>query len=147
MERVVDSEIVRMFQDFVDSNANAKIFFSRVKDTDCKEGETNVDTIERICALSRQEAVQLAKEIDARKLGIFISGRRGGVSRVKWHYDPTIMIYSVENRQSIETVALPDQKSLKKIDVSPSELIINAKESLANLLGVLPGAIEITVKW
>jgi hypothetical protein len=134
----------------------ARAFFAWAANRKNDAVETNVDRISNVIQSSYSEARDLAKRLCEIGSGDFIIGRKGWKSRIRWKFSlrslgqaargDNVELEEVdqdlvdETRDQVEIVSSSDGATSKKLTIS------EAKQRLAESLGVSPESIEITIK-
>jgi hypothetical protein len=135
----------------------AQAFFDWAADRKNDAAETSVDRISQVTQASYSEARELAKALCEVGAGDFKIGRKGWKSRVTWKFSlrnlgqaakgENVELEEVdqdlveETKDQVEVLSSPDSPTTsKRLTIS------EAKQRLAESLGVSPESIEITIK-
>jgi hypothetical protein len=148
-----DQNIVSKIKKMYEKNPNATKLFDWTAELERDATETTLDRIRHKLDISRGEAVDLARELDAVGCAEFIVGRRGQKSRLRWLYSRVSLgkVASGEAtalEQTENPVVENDEPEVEQTDGGPSKrlTIAEAKAILAVSLGVPITSIEITIK-
>jgi hypothetical protein len=134
----------------------ARAFFDWAADRKNDAAETSVDRISQVTQDSYSEARELAKRLCEIGAGEFIIGRKGWKSRVSWKFSlrslgqaargDNVRLEEVdqdlieETRDQVEVIPSVDTSNSRRLTIS------EAKQRLAESLGVSPESIEIIIK-
>jgi hypothetical protein len=160
MEIVMNNRITNALESdlraLYDNGETARTFFDWAAERKNDAAETSVDRISQVTECTYSEARELAKRF--REIGAceFIIGRKGWKSRVSWKFSlrslgqaargDNVELEEVdqdlvaETKDQVEVVPLPDSSTSKRLTIS------EAKQRLAESLGVSPESIEIIIK-
>jgi NAD-dependent DNA ligase len=118
--------------------------------------ETNLDRIMQKTQVSRSEAVDMARRLDDLGCGVFVVGRKGAKSRIRWNYSLKSMgqaaqghTDSLDELDSDVAEDVVDQQLISTTEPSIGDVTLTipeAKRQLALAFGVTPEAIEITIR-
>jgi hypothetical protein len=112
--------------------------------------DLTADLIENICHCTREQAIELTQRFAQLEIGIFIVGRRGGSSRIRW--SPTLVSHAnlVLNPQELEAVEVWKEHTPAKEESSSlaefQTIIASWKRDLATKLGISSDAIDINIR-
>jgi hypothetical protein len=137
-------------------DAAARAFFDWAAERKNDAAETSVDRISNVISDSYSEARELAKRLCETGAGNLIIGRKGWKSRISWKFSlrslgkaargDNVKLEEVdqdlveETRDQVEAVSSADGLTSKKLTIP------EAKQRLAESLGVSPESIEIIIR-
>lgn len=156
MNRKVDRSLNNAIRSVYEEIEGGRIFLDWAAARTNDAAETSIDRMTQVADISRFQAIELAKALCAAGCGEYIIGRKGWKTRVRWSFS----LRSIGKAATGETVELEeldpelvedvsDQLGGGSIDgggTSQPLSIAEAKRRLAETFGVLPEAIEITVR-
>ena len=112
---------------------------------------TTTDRLQSVLHAENRSVVQLLKELERLGCGRFVVGRRGHKSRIEWYFSlRSIGAVSRGEREDIEEAdpeLEADGVAFEGAESNFASAIFEAKEALANRLGLKPEAIEISVRF
>ena len=156
MNKDIESRKVDDLRELYQVNRAARAVFDWATSRTNDAAETNLDRIEQKTQVSRSEAVEFARRIDDLGCGVFVVGRKGAKSRIRWNYSLKSMGEAAQRRTDSLDELDPDVAE-DVVDQQPVTAIENvlidavltipeAKRQLAIAFGVMPEAIEITIR-
>lgn len=153
MSSDLTKSVVRNIASLYAKKTEARFLFDSFSQRERDASYTTIARLEKVTGLDRTEAIEFAKELENAGCGKYIVGRRGGVSRIEWHYSCISLGRAASGKT--EDVAKVDKNS--QADAEPGELpgdvdpnltltISQAKEILARSLAIPVESIEIIIK-
>ena len=145
----IDNDVIAAVRSLYGRDDVAKKFLDWCAEKKRDARETSIDRIMNVIDVSRGTAVALAKALEGAGCGEFIVGRRGSLSRFSWHYSRVslgqIAAGEVDELEAVkEPVEIDDEDEI--LDVGKGMTILQAKQYLAESLGVAVYQIEIHIR-
>ena len=153
MPEDIDNSIIEKVRFLYQNNEVARRFLDHCAERERDASATSIDRIAYRLEISRESAIELAREFEEAGIGTFMVGRRGHKSRFEWDFS----CISVGQVASGETTSLeePDD-AVEEIgssdDYNSSSggvgalTLAQAKEGLSKSLGVPIDAIQINIQ-
>jgi len=155
MNKDITNKIIETLMELYQSQEEYKSCFDWAASRTNDSAETTIDRLSSKANISRENAISFARAIEDAECGCFIVGRKGSKSRIKWKYSLKSLGETAqgktENLKEVSYEAIEDaidQQLLgETVSQSPNNLTIaEAKQHLAQTLGVSVDAIEIIVR-
>ena len=144
----VKDEVKKSISSLYKKNEIARRLFDLIAKRSRDARATSVDSLAWKLAISRGEAVGLARELEEAGCGSFKNGRRGSKSRFEWAYSCILLGKAAagEHVQLEEPEDPQDEEDEAGPDHSAGLTIAEAKSAIAARLGISTSQIEITIK-
>ncbi len=156
MNTHIEEHKVEGLREFYQVSGAAKKILDWAANRTNDAAETNLDRIMQRTAVTRGEAVEFARRINDLDCGVFVVGRKGARSRIRWSYSLKSMGEAAQG-QANTLVELDPEIAEDAVDqqapgmdavpeVEAALTIPEAKKRLALAFGIAPEAIEITIR-